>query len=670
MQTIRIDTGCAVDRYADLNVVRTPDDLAVLRQWMSERSGQVLAIDCETNAEDAWDPAYRLRLTQIADEQTTWVVVSEDLPASATRDLVRGHRWWVAQYSEMEVKFLERHAPGTWRFGEAIPHVVDLQVLNAYYEPRTVTSRTPGVDPRIPLPRGLKDRATRELSPVLADTEKAMHERFHEIAPKGFRVGEKMRKWGFANIPNDDSIYLTYSGLDPLMTLRLYKKAEKVVRARGQWSIVESDSKLQWQIDQMTFRGLKVDGNYAKWLDEQLSTVIDEAAEWLASYDVKPTGMGPQVGTAFESLGITSSKTTDGGKSSWDKAVITELLDHEREDVRQLAATVNHVRKATKFRSAYIEPMLTALTRDGRVHCSMRAIGATTGRNTARDPALQQLPKKDTRVRAAYEADPGYVIVSCDMSQGEPRTMAALSQDKAYLAALVAGDINNAVAAEAFGEAFIPADGKKAGTASYLMRQGGKAGFLAKCYGAGVTRLAGTLGVPIDHARMVARRWEDAYPRLWALADQLNSQSEVHLESGRVCPLWDRYMVTETGELRIWPQDSRKGLNYATQGTQRDLLARAIHQLVTEGWGEFLWFIVHDEILLHVPEWAANAAVAALTRAMTFVYKGVPFECEATIEGRTWLPQPDDFDPAELAAVDGAEFHGSRLDDRVELLPT
>lgn len=679
-----LDTKCVRDRHATLRIVRDTQGLTELDAWLRMHAHRALGIDSETNAQHFSHPEYAIRLVQIASATEVWVVVVEQLDhadRAYLTDLIRRHPYWVAQFSEVDLAFIETALPGSFNLDSIEPNIADLQVVNAWYNPRTVVPQQAkdGLDPRIAQAKGLKETSTRELSPVLADVEKAMHAHWHALAPKGHRTPAKYKAWGFANIPNTDPLYLAYSALDPLMTVRLWDKFVAAIKERGQWQQVLRDLRWQWAIDKRTFAGIAVDPPYVRWLDRQLADLVNYNANYLHDYGIKPTGMGPQVGVAFEKLGVPAMKKTPSGAASWDKEVISQLVsrqparqkvevpgiavggaapdvvayaDHvdDGEQVRTLAASVKGVRQATKFAAAYVQPMLDALDRDGRVHWSHRVLGTVTSRHSAARPALQQQPKKDTRVRAAYTADPGFVIVSCDLAQGEPRVMAALSGDANLKADIYSGDLNGRIAAAAFGERFIPADGKTAGTASYLMRQGGKAGFLAKCYGGGVGRVDDTVGVP--KGTNIGRPWEKRYSRLFEYGAQLGSRASVTLYNGWVVPLWDRFTVLESGELRLYPKPSRKALNYVTQGTQRALLQDCWERLVAMGWGWAAYFFLHDEILLHVPWWMAEQAKAALEEAMTFVFMEMQFECEATIDGRTWLPQPATFEAKELESVD------------------
>lgn len=635
-------TIVAVDDPADVANQTLP--------WLRERAAEVLSVDCETNAQDPFDPRYRLRSVQIADPHTAWVLDAERLGPDAIRSVILPHRNWVAHFSEADIRFLHRGAPGSVRVTEDRPHIVDSQTVLAWYDPRTVTSQDDAYG-KIPLPKGLKPAVARILgTEQMHRAEQARDAMAVEMAPVGMRKKDDRLAHWFANVPLDHPTFEVYAGLDPLYTVRLWHVMTAEVRRRGQWPGLADDLALQWQIDLMTLRGMPSDGEYARWLDGQFAAAIASHAAELAHHGIGESGMGPAVGAALERLGAVSSKfnrRADGSQEpSWDKHVLAELT-RAGGPVGELAARVTAVRKAGKFRTTYVRPMLVAATRDGRLHPSMRAVGAITTRQSAANPPVQQLPKKDPRVRAAITAPTGWSLVSCDLAQGEPRTMAGISGDRQLLADILAGDLNSAAATAIYGDAYDPAFGHEAGTPHYLMRNQGKAGFLASCYGAQDRKLTETLVVAgpmvVDSPRA---GWRARYPDLFRLSDDLNARRYVRLENGWVAPLWDRARLTDDGRIVDTGRPSRKGLNYATQGTQRQMLAHAVRRLVAAGWSWALLMLVHDEILLLVPAWMAEAAAAALREAMTMTYRGVPIECEATICGSTWLPRPGEFDPS------------------------
>lgn len=642
--------------------IETDAELLQLGEWLGRHRDEVLGVDAETNSRDPFDPLFALRCVQISDGHTAFNINPTTVDIRYLAHLIRRHRWWVAHYAENEVRFLSQGLPGSVRLDEDVPHIADSQTALAWFDPRTVTSQDEAYG-KIPLEKGLKPTALRELPDghLLTEAEDARDRMAAAMAPKGVRKQEEQRAHWFAHVPWDHPTYQVYAGLDAVMVKRLWDKTTTAIRARGQWQGFTLDVALQWHIDRATRRGLLIDGPYARWLDGELERVLLGLAPKLLEHGVPMSGMGKSVGAAFERMGAESTKISRKTQApSWDKFVLADLAKRDGE-VGVLAATIIAARKAGKFRTTYVKPMLDALTRDGWMRCSMRAVGTITSRQSASKPPIQQLPKKDTRVRAAICAPEGWVLVSCDLSQGEPRTMAGLSGDRNLLADILSGDLNSAVAAQVYGAQFDAVQAKITGTPSYLMRQGAKAAFLAWCYGATDPKLAETLAkdqapgvAPITAAPSAA--WSARYPDLARFKADQDAGHFVTLENGWVAPLWDRAWHeddgTPAGRIRWGYRHSRKGLNYATQGNQRQLLARAVHEIVRRGWSWAISMLVHDEILLCVPAWMAPQAAVDLQAAMTMDFHGVPIEAEATICGRTWTAQPEEFDMRELEHVE------------------
>lgn len=671
MQTITHRVGGWPCDDVTIRVARTAQDFVQLGHWIAARRGHVLGLDIETNALDPWHRDFAVRTVQVADTRESWVVVvpgRDSNVAWQTSGLLRRHPRWTAHFAEKDISFAMRGLPDgvlgpPIRFDSAVPHVSDTQTVLAVYDPRTVTtfSKKDRIHPMIPRLKGLKDTTERLLTPGLKHAEERLHTRFRELAPVGYRVGQKSKPWGFANIPDDDEAFLVYAGLDPLCGVRLWYLMKHELEKRGQWDRTEAALIEQWMMDQGGYHGMQLDEPYTRWLYQELISLIKRNAEFLLSYGIGESGQGPSVGRAFVALGV-----PDGG--SWDKTVISALVGHPDERVARLALSVQAVRRAGKFGKTYVAPMIRALDHgDGAMHPSVRAIGTVTTRMSAQKTEsagpVQQLPKKDPRVRAAVRAKRGHVLVTADFSQGEPFTMAALSGDRAYLRDLTAGDINSTIAAMVYGDAYDRTQGKTAGTVHYLMRQNAKAGWLLCCYGGGARKLAWTLSKDLpeelrfhDHQGSdILRTWHAAYPVFWSFAEKMNHLSVIHLDSGHRVPLWDRVHVDDaTGALIVSPRPSRLGLNAATQGTQSDLLRVAMHRLHRWGWTWAFRFALHDELLLEVPEPMAEPARLALEAAMTVTYRGVTLHCEAVIEGRTWMPQPKYLTENDLPELDDA----------------
>lgn len=233
--------------------------------------------------------------------------------------------------------------------------------------------------------------------------------------------------------------------------------------------------------------------------------------------------------------------------------------------------------------------------------------------------------------------------------------MAGLSGDPNYVAAVMSGDVNNAVATATFGDAFVVAEGKKAGTPSYRMRQTAKIDFLSVCYGVGIKKLAGSMKSTMDVAAKFRNDQHANYPGMFGRADKMNQREYVILPSGRKVVLWDRKIVLPDGRVVTGARPSRKALNYETQAAQADWIKAAWLRLRVK-WNWALAILMHDEIVLYVPEAFAQEAMADLQREMSGpIGHGVMMLATPEINGITWAEQPSDFDRAELSVVDEDE---------------
>lgn len=638
----------------------TAGDHAMWAQWMRVHRAKVLGLDSETNAVGPWARGYRCRLIQISDGDIAWAI---DPQQAEHRDLItkviREHPQFVGHFTAAaEVPFIERELPGAIRLGELEPHIIDYQVAQAILDPQTLLPRKDGIDVRLVHKKGLKDSYAREVSPCLGEAEKRLHVWFHDNAPVGHRTAKKAATWGFANVPLWTPEYLEYSAMDAVAVKVLYDQAVGRLRGLNELTHALYEWNLQWDIDNMVFRGTPVDPPYVRWVAAQLDGVVAEEARWLAPHGIPPSAMGQSIGKAFTALGqppVKWNKGKDGKPDtpSWNKFALAEIKDSSPVPAAvELAEHITACRRASKFKAAYIQPMLDSLDRDCRIHPQFRSIGAITHRNSASKPPVQQLPKGDKRVRAALGGRPGWVFVACDLEQGEPRMMAGLSGDPRYVAAVMSGDVNNAVAEATFGDTFIAAEGKQPGTASYRMRQTAKIDFLSVCYGVGVDKLAQSMKTTPENAAKFRTDQHQNYAQMFGRADKMNQNEYVILPSGRKLTLWDRKIVLPDGRIITGAKPSRKALNYETQGAQADWIKAAWLRLRAK-WGWALSIFMHDEIVLYVPEAFAAEAMADLQREMSGpIGHGVTMLATPEVCGITWAQQPAEFDAAELAVAD------------------
>lgn len=670
-----------------LRVVNDLTSASALWEWVRQHQGRWLGLDSETNAEDPFGWAYELRTCQIADESSGWVIQAQRPGMDRViREVVSMHDYWVAWFSRNDLIFIERGVPGSTRLNSYHPHLADGQVALAYADPRTVTtgSKKDSIDPRISRPKGLKPAAALRLGfDYLSRAEDRMQEKFRDLYKRATGHAGAKKDWnphGFKNIDADDEDYLIYAGLDSIVALRLWNLLLQIIANNGQWDAFNKDLRLQWHYDLMCLRGQPLDGPYAKWLDGQIQGIVEENTRFLDYYHIPPSAQGASIANAFNWLAergwmrTENNRVTQNGAPSWDKVALERVKNEEPDSFAgQLAINILSSRRATKFGSSYVKPMLAGLEADGRVHPDIRAVGTITSRNAAARPPLQQPPKREKKlkIRTALNAYPGHDLVTADLKQGEPRVMAGLSGDQNLLHDLLHGDLYSSISSLTYGDLYLgPQEGKNAGTPSYAMRQNGKFGFLAWSYSCGPSKLAGLFEKDLNFrytvpmAKATLARWEAAYPDLIRFRDRANLQPAAFLQSGWIAPLWDRYWIDDNDEAHLSTNASRLGLNYYTQGTQRWLFTEAIHRIIDASYSHYLYWVMHDEILLSVPQNETKFAADLLQWAMTSEFNGVPIECDVDQPpySNRWSDYPEAYD---LSSLDIA----SDLDDELpELL--
>jgi DNA polymerase-1 len=300
----------------------------------------------------------------------------------------------------------------------------------------------------------------------------------------------------------------------------------------------------------------------------------------------------------FERKGMPVVKKTPSGAPSTDEEVLARLaLDHP------LAKMLLDYREISKLKSTYTDKlprMVNAAT--GRVHTTYGQATAVTGRLASNDPNLQNIPVRTAegrRIREAFVAPTGSVILSADYSQVELRIMAHLSGDESLLSAFAAGeDIHRATAAEVFG--------RKLAEVSAEERRYAKTINFGLIYGMSAFGLAQQMGVERATAQSYIQSYFLRYPGVKRYMDETRAQAK---ETGFVETVFGR---------RLWLPEirssnagrrgnaERAAINAPMQGTAADLIKLAM--IATQKWLDEqklqtkIIMQVHDELVFEVPE--------------------------------------------------------------------
>ena len=310
-------------------------------------------------------------------------------------------------------------------------------------------------------------------------------------------------------------------------------------------------------------------------------------------------GSPKQIGDIlFTQKGLPVVKKTPGGAPSTDEETLALLaLDHP------IARAILDYRGMAKLKSTYTDKLPQMVhPQTGRLHTSYSQATAVTGRLSSAEPNLQNIPARTAegrRIREAFIAPPGHVLVSADYSQIELRIMAHLSDDPGLLRAFAEDrDIHTATAAEVFGVAL--------DEVSSDQRRMAKVINFGLIYGMSAFGLASQLNLERAAAQAYIDRYFARYP---GVADYMQRTREAARSQGYVETVFGRRLYlpeinAKNGQRRQGAE--RAAINAPMQGTAADLIKLAM--IAVQGWldreklASRLLLQVHDELILEVPE--------------------------------------------------------------------
>ena len=304
----------------------------------------------------------------------------------------------------------------------------------------------------------------------------------------------------------------------------------------------------------------------------------------------------------FEKQELPVIRKTPKGQPSTAEDVLAELAsDYE------LPRVILEYRGVSKLKSTYTDKLpLQISPRTGRVHTSYHQAVAATGRLSSSDPNLQNIPIRTLegrRIRKAFAAPEGRVLLAADYSQIELRIMAHLSGDEGLQSAFAAGqDIHRATAAEVFGA--------ELGAVTDDQRRSAKAINFGLMYGMSAFGLAKQLSVPRGEAQEYIDLYFDRYPGVKAFMDDIREKAR---KQGFVETVFGRRLYLPEINARN-PQRrqyaERTAINAPMQGTAADIIKRAM--ITVQDWllsskpGARMIMQVHDELVFEVDRDAAD----------------------------------------------------------------
>ena len=313
----------------------------------------------------------------------------------------------------------------------------------------------------------------------------------------------------------------------------------------------------------------------------------------------------------FDRLGLPVTSKTPTGQPSTAEPALQELAE-----TYALPRLILEHRALTKLKSTYTDKLpLEVNAATGRIHTSYHQAVAATGRLSSSEPNLQNIPvrtREGRRIRQAFIAPQGSVLLAADYSQIELRIMAHLSHDERLLAAFANGaDIHRATAAEVFGLAL--------DTVSDEQRRAAKAINFGLIYGMSAFGLARQLGIERGAAQAYVDLYFTRYPGVKRYMEETRVRAR---EQGYVETVFGRRLYLpdiESRNVQRRQYAERTAINAPMQGTAADIIKRAMitvdHWLEREHPGATLIMQVHDELVFEVAT-SAVEEVTALVRTL------------------------------------------------------
>ncbi len=442
----------------------------------------------------------------------------------------------------------------------------------------------------------LNSTATRHNMDALAEfylNRSTVH--FEDIAGKG------AKQLTFNQVSVD--VAGNYAAEDADITLQLHQHLLPLLRAESKLEQVFSqiDMPLVEILSAVERGGALVDGRLLKQhgaeLAQRLHTLTEEA--WEQAGETFNLDSTKQLQAIFyDKLNLPVLKKTPGGKPSTAEPVLVDLAqDYE------LPATILQYRGLAKLKSTYADKLPLDINSDtGRIHTSYHQAVAATGRLSSADPNLQNIPIRNAegrRIRQAFVAPPGRVIMASDYSQIELRIMAHLSGDDGLHKAFAENqDIHRATASEVFDRA--------PEAVSDDERRSAKAINFGLIYGMSAFGLGRQLNISRTLAQEYIDRYFARYPGVLRYMDETRSQAA---EQGFVETVFGRrlYLPEINARQAMRRQAAeRTAINAPMQGTAADIIKRAM--IAVYGWlntaplDAQMIMQVHDELVFEVAE--------------------------------------------------------------------
>jgi DNA polymerase-1 len=428
-------------------------------------------------------------------------------------------------------------------------------------------------------------------------------------------AGKGAKQISFSQVRIEDASH--YAAEDADITLQLHQHLwPRLQEAPGLASVLQDiEVPLIPVLARMEQHGVLIDGDLLKRQSTEMAKQIAKLEKESHDAAGQPFNLGSPKQLQeilFEKLGLPVIRKTPTGQPSTAEDVLQELaVDYE------LPSLILEYRSLSKLKSTYTDRLPEQINaRTGRVHTSYHQAVAATGRLSSSDPNLQNIPVRTPlgrRIRQAFIAPEGWLILACDYSQIELRIMAHLSGDPGLLKAFRDQvDVHQATAGEVFGVPYSEVDSNQ--------RRAAKAINFGLMYGMSAFGLSRQLNI----GRVEAQAYMDTYFMRYPGVQQFMEETRVKArDQGFVETLFGRRLYLpdiNASNMQRRQGAERAAINAPMQGTAADIIKRAM--IDVDGWlqkerpAASLLMQVHDELVFEVREDQLESLGKAVVKRM------------------------------------------------------
>jgi DNA polymerase-1 len=434
-----------------------------------------------------------------------------------------------------------------------------------------------------------------------------------------------------------------YAAEDADITLRLWHVLKPRLAVEKMTSVYENiERPLIQVIARMELEGVQVDPQALKTMSTDFGKRILELEGEIQKMAGTQFNVGSpkQIGEIlFDQMGLPGGSKTKTGQWATDVDVLEDLAAQGHEIVKKILDW----RALSKLKSTYTDALQAEINpATGRLHTSYHMTGTSTGRLASSDPNLQNIPirtEEGRKIRGAFVAKPGHVLLSADYSQVELRLAAEMAGVAALKQAFKDGvDIHTLTASQVFGVPLAEVTGD--------IRRQAKAVNFGIIYGISGWGLARQLGIPANDASEFIRRYLNKFSEIRDYME--NKKAEAHRDE-YVKTLFGRKCFTPYINAKIPAQRGgaeRAAINAPLQGTAADIMKISMIKippaLKKAGLSAKMLLQVHDELIFEVPQSEAEETAKLVKQTMETCFNimgvqvSVPLEVE-TGTGASWV---------------------------------